>query len=767
MRIDDQRQHHPPRRCIVTSPRKPRALVYGDVNLNILDGSAIWVQSICEALSRAGVEVRVLLKAPITTERLVAPLRAMPGVEVIDPFASGRVTDAHPLGVPDAVRILSDLDAGRSADLIVVRGLRLVAGAARNERLAGRLWTYLTDVPQHVFELRDANIDVLADIAAASRFMLCQTEELRCFLEAVVPGAPGKCIPWPPIVPDVDSTAGASRPTTEHRLGSPERPISLVYTGKYAAAWNTLEMTELPSALAQLGLSAELHMVGDKIHDEPGIPGWSQRMTEALTKSPGVIWHGGVPRQDAMNIAAAADLGLSWRAESMNASLELSTKVLEFSRLGVPVLLNRTPMHEELLGDDYPFFVATRDDIVAALAGPGLEQSLDEARHRLLERTEQFTMAAAVQRLRAALARAIPEAPTSVAERRSTRPLRVGVASHDLKFFTRILEHLRALPQIEVRLDEWESLSGHDESVSRELVEWADVIICEWAGPNAVWYSRHKRPDQRLIVRLHRFELEAGWLADIDIDAVDQVICVSPHYARLTAQQTGWPADRIVVVPNWVDIEQFDRPKLPGAQFTLGMIGISPHRKRPDLGVEVLSRVRRYDARFRLAVKSKMPWDYWWIWRKPEEREATITLMDRLRDDPTVRGAVSFDGFGGDVPAWLRRVGWVLSTSDDESFHLAPAEGMASRAVPAILPWPGADTIYSPRWIHADPCAIAESVLDTVHRGDWTDLAEDAFAEVATSFPLTDVCDTWSMLLVEDVPADTADVALYETKTAR
>ena len=37
----------------------------------------------------------------------------------------------------------------------------------------------------------------------------------------------------------------------------------------------------------------------------------------------------------------------------------------------------------------------------------------------------------------------------------------------------------------------------------------------------------------------------------------------------------------------------------------------------------------------------------------------------------------------------LRGVDWVLSTSDDESFHLSPAEGMASGAVPAVLPWPG------------------------------------------------------------------------------
>ena len=186
------------------------------------------------------------------------------------------------------------------------------------------------------------------------------------------------------------------------------------------------------------------------------------------------------------------------------------------------------------------------------------------------------------------------------------------------------------------------------------------------------------------------------------------------------------------------------------------MIWISPHRKRPDLGVDILARLRRRDRRFRLAVKSKLPWDYWWIWRKPEERAEAEHLFHRLHDDPLVAGAVTFDGFGCDVAAWLRRVGWVLSTSDDESFHLAPAEGMASGAVPALLPWPGADTIYDTRWIHADPTAIADAIHATVRDGQWALQRQQAREQVRASFPLETVCDTWARVLVEDLSRDTA-----------
>jgi glycosyltransferase involved in cell wall biosynthesis len=735
--------------------RTLRAIVYGDVNLNILDGSAIWVQSMSEALSRAGVDVRVLLKAPVETGRLVDPLRALPGVNVVDPFTSGMTSERTPLSADAAVSLIEHLDGESPADLIVVRGLRLVTAAAASPRLRGRLWTYLTDIPQSPLDIDDEQRDRLAAIAGASRWMLCQTEELRSLIEASIPGTGGRCVLWSPIVPAPE--------VAEIESSNEGAPLRLVYTGKFAPLWNTLEMTRLPALLAEQGIAAEVHMVGDKIHDVPGDPEWSSRMRAALESTPGVVWHGGMPRQQAMALAASGDLGLSWRAPEMDASLELSTKVLEFGVLGVPVLLNRTPMHESLLGADYPLFVADESDIAAACAQIARDpELLAGLGRRITESVAPYRMEAATERLRALLARTFPEDPACVAaaSQAAGRPLRVVVASHDLKFFTRIQEHLAELPGVELRLDHWEALSVHDAATSEAMAAWADVVICEWAGPNLVWYSRHKRAGQRLIVRLHRFELDAGWLADVRTEAIDQVVCVSPFYAQLTAARTEWPADRIVVIPNWVDVEQFDRPKLTGAEFTLGMIGISPHRKRPDLGVDILARLRRRDRRYRLAVKSKMPWDYWWIWRKPEERAEAERLFHRLHDDPVVAGAVTFDGFGSDVAAWLRRVGWVLSTSDDESFHLAPAEGMASGAVPALLPWPGADTIYDTRWIHADPASLADAIHDITVSGRWEEQRHLARDQVRASFPLDAVCDTWARILVEDLSPDTAQGTL-------
>ena len=79
---------------------RPSALVYGDVDLNLLDGSAVWLQSVTQALVAAGCAVTLVLKAPVRTDRLVAPLRDLPEVTIRSPHARGAAARAD-RGVAD------------------------------------------------------------------------------------------------------------------------------------------------------------------------------------------------------------------------------------------------------------------------------------------------------------------------------------------------------------------------------------------------------------------------------------------------------------------------------------------------------------------------------------------------------------------------------------------------------------------------------------------------------------------------------------------
>jgi glycosyltransferase involved in cell wall biosynthesis len=735
---------------------RPRALVYGDVDLNLLDGSAIWVQGVSQALAAAGCAVTIVLKAPIRTDRLTKPLQDMDAVTLRSPHAERllpELTEAS-LSTAQAVAALKAVDA-EPHDLVVLRGKNLVAAAAKDGAFDGRLWTYLTDVPQSVPAMSTAHATELDVIAKASRYLLCQTEDLRCFLEGSIASACGKSVLFPPVLPAETTHRDTERPVTSGA------PLKLVYTGKFAPRWNTLEMTQLPALLNSRGVPAEIHMVGDKVHDDPKDPTYKRRMTAALgeigtSAIPGVIWHGGKPRAEAMRLAAEGDIGLSWRHPDLDASLELSTKVLEFGQLGLPVILNRTPAHELLLGADYPLFAASLEDVAdVAMTAAASPEVFALAASRTSEAAAFYTLDRAAERLRGYLARAIaaPPAEGTAAPGSAAVPVstvKVVIAGHDLKFFNPLIAYFGLQPGIEVRVDQWAALGEHDEKVSAELAEWADVVICEWCGPNAIWYSRHKKKDSRLLVHLHRFELYSDYPAQVKISNVDQVICVSDHYTRLTREYTNWPASKIITVPNPLDISQLDRVKLDGAQFHLGVIGIVPSRKRLDLALDVLEELRRDDDRYLLYVKSGMPWQHWWVWQLPVERDHYTEALRRVQRSPLLQNAVVFDDAGPDVPAWLRRVGFVLSTSDDESFHVGPAEGMGSRAVPVIRHWPGAETIYDKRWIRETPQEMAGFVASLSDPADWRAAGEAAHQQVQ-SFRLETVCEAWHKLLTTNI----------------
>src|ERR1700761_2374975 len=751
------------------------ALVYGDVNLNLIDGSAIWVQSMVLALSRAGCEVTVVLKAPVQTGRLLTPLDGLAGVTIRRAAEEELLAGIGPNGMTpkQASQALSKVDAelaaaqGAKHDIVVLRGRRLVDQVVTDGDFDGRLWTYLTDIPQSIPEMTPEAVSWLTGVAGASAYVLCQTEELRCFLEGSVPGACGKCLLFPPVVPPPPEVTGEP--------AEPTGVLRLVYTGKFAPRWNTYEMTELPGLLAQRGVRAELHMVGDKIHNDPDDPGYQRRMREALGDPPaagaatgsaggarpvpanGVVWHGGHSREGAMRIAAAADIGLGWRHPSLDASLELSTKVLEFGLLGLPVILNRTPMHEALLGADYPMFAASLDDVVAIVESAAADPAiLKLAASRTSAAAAEYTLDKASGRVRRYLADAFPRIEVAS----GTTRLKVAVAGHDLKFAGPLLEYLRQQPGLELRTDHWISLGEHDEQASQAIADWADVVICEWCGPNAIWYSKHKRKGTRLIVRLHRFEVFARYPYGVKISAVDQVVTVDKYYAQLVAEKTGWPAQKIVALPNTVEVGQLDRPKLDGARFNLGLIGIVPSRKRIDLALDVLEELRRDDQRYQLYVKSGMPWDLWWIWQKPEERGHYAAALHRIQRSPLLRGAVVFDQKGPDVAAWLRRVGFMLSTSDDESFHVAPVEGMVSGAGPVIRHWPGAETVYDTRWIHETPHEMAAAIAALGSDEQWREAGALAKAQATEAYESRRVFATWYRLLTEDLPPATS-VARY------
>ena len=179
----------------------------------------------------------------------------------------------------------------------------------------------------------------------------------------------------------------------------------------------------------------------------------------------------------------------------------------------------------------------------------------------------------------------------------------------------------------------------------------------------------------------------------------------------------------------------------------------------------MLRELRARDRSYRLFVKGSSPWGLKWVEDRPEEVEYFAEIRRRLDEDPLLADAVTFDPPGPDVADWLQKIGWLLSTSDDESFHLSPAEGMASGAVPVVRPWPGADEVYDPEWVVDGAKAMAERIVEL--NGDeesWRQAGSRARGEVRSKYAIDDVTELWISEVLSGGRPGSLRVSLLSTR---
>lgn len=674
-----------------------KVILYGDVNLDIIDGSAVWLVSMAQVLTLTNSEVHLLLKNKPRRSTLTDSLRTVEGLHVHFPEDKmGRHTVLTPKNVWDHI---ARIDRQVEADIILVRGRQVALSALPHPRLAKRLWAYITDLPYPITSATKKELNELEELASASRRLFVQTEEARSYIEATVPSAAGKTLLLTPMVPDeffLDLESARDEALRSH-------PIRLVYAGKFAPDWRTLEMTQLPQIGAEHGLEVELSIVGDKFQGA-GHVHWSEAMRHALEDTPAVLWHGGLSRVESKDQISFADYGLGWRAPALDSSLELSTKALEYAAIGTPPIINRTALHESIFGDDYPLFLEEDSPAeVIRVINIGHE-NIESTRVRAQNAVRRFSFKKSAERVEQYFQRA--EAPIRVVNKERT----ILIAGHDLKFIGEIAEFLETSSPFSTIYDEWPALNRHDEKVSFEQLQQSDVVLCEWAGHNAIWYSQRVSAGQKLFIRLHGFEATAGWLTNIQIENVDKIIVVSEHLKQQVLDRTGWDSSKVVVVPNSVNIPDLDRPKLPGHQYRIGLVGMVPFLKRPDRAIDVMERLIDRDARFTLHIRGRFPWEYPHVWKREWEQEAYLSFFARIGASPLLQEHIVFETFGPDMGSWLRKIGWILSPSDRESFHLAPVEAMASKAVPIVWERNGARDIFPLDSIVSDTAEAVERI---------------------------------------------------------
>lgn len=665
-----------------------RVLVCGSPDLNFIDGSSIWAQTIALALAATGqAEVEFLAKSKPERDELFAPLRSADRLTIVDGTAPSYWNGKgfKRLSLSMMAELAVKLDQANSYDVVVVRGLDIAAALLEHPAVLRKCWLYLTDIPQQLDEYTAELREKMRRLAMGCQRLLCQTQGFVRLWQELVPSVGlDKFSLYTPVIPDLPSDL----------VPLNQRPMRAIYAGKFKADWMTLEMAEYWPEIYQQVPGSELVMIGDKIHHEAGWPEYKGLMQQALESTAGLQWLGAQSRESVQAQLQSARVGLSWRAESMNDTVEYSTKILEYGGAGCAAILNRNTLHEQLLGVDYPLFANTAEEFSRQLHRAFQEPAIaDAAANALTQLARRHTFSQRVKEIQTWL----QGAPALKAVNGKVRVL---VAGHDLKFFTLLQDALESTGKFEFLVDAWAGHDKHDERKSLELLEQADIIFCEWCLGNLKWYSHNKKSHQRLVARFHAQERMLSYVAESNWDNIDHISYVSEFIRKEGQSIFGFPDEKTSVIPNLLDRSKFTPLKKTGeALYTLGMIGVSPSLKRLDRAIDLLEALLKEDGRYCLRVKGKNPLEYDWLLKRDEELRYYKNIYYRINSNPQLQYKLIFDPPGDDVNDWLGMVGYLISASDFESFHMAIGEAMLTGSVPIIWNWEGAAEIWGREFV--------------------------------------------------------------------
>ena len=663
-----------------------RVAILAEQNFSLIDGSSIWLLNVCKLIALQHDLDPVLVLSHPLTDRLLAnelPERVkvvqLEDVPQFTNLSSGRLDPGSaPLALVATERLYGSLDR------VFVRGARFLEILLHDPNWRHRVVAY---TPETLPDLTRPEAAWLSVARAARVPLVVQSEIAKQAMESLS-DYPARVVHIvPPIVFD-----DGKRPVRN------ELPVRICYSGKIDPNYGLDWFLEFCETLPDHPTFAATILAGKDTfrtrHPQFFEKFDAYRADVLAGLVPGVRYCSSLPHAAAKAEMAKAHFAFCLRHASFDDVIEVSTKIVEFSSLGVPPILNDTALNRMFFGEDYPYYIDILSDDIVKLLGDILRtintETYRDAQARIAQIASRFT----ASRLSDQLGVAIRGSAAGTLDP-AGRSRRVLIATHERKFLNQFLDQVRGDPSVEILWQHWKSTSQYG-SHDLDVPPGVDTVFCEWACENAVWHSHNKRSGTKLIVRLHRFEAFRDFPSRINWEAVDALIVVSGYFRDMMIADHDVDPSRIHVMPQYIDWDQLQRTKHPDAAVTLGLVGINPFgHKRLDRAIDFFATLRQHDKRFRLAIRSVMPWQIHWVWNADNDDKARFEVVfDRIFTDPLLHGAVRFDPAGSDMEEWYRGIGTILSSSDTEGCHTAVMEGLASGCDAVVHHWPGAKSLF-------------------------------------------------------------------------
>jgi len=222
-----------------------------------------------------------------------------------------------------------------------------------------------------------------------------------------------------------------------------------------------------------------------------------------------------------------------------------------------------------------------------------------------------------------------------------------------------------------------------------QYVHWADYVWFDWCDQSLELASQI-RWQAKMIAMLRSYECFGEIPLSVKWENVDRLIFVAEHvldYARTRFPELN--KTDIRVIRDGVDFEKFRyRPRKAGRD--VAWVGLLNNKKNVPLLLQIAAKYPQ--LQFHVAG----------IFQTRRLEAYTEHFIAQLGLDN-----VKFYGWVDDVDAFLEDKQYILSTSLWEGTHVALQEGIAKGLRPLIHHWPGAERLYSEKWLFNTPEDIA------------------------------------------------------------
>jgi glycosyltransferase involved in cell wall biosynthesis len=383
--------------------RKMKVLLFGFIDMNSMDGSAVFLSSLASTIALdSNIEVDLLLASPVKRDILIQPLEKFDNITIlnpfVDPFFNAAGDEWVKKGVIDfdiAEMLISHYWSQKEYDWLFVRSIETVEKIAKHKHIINNTLVYATGLTHIGQDVNEEKFESIKNIYDQCAYFLCQTEEMCEFVIEILNlnKEKNKVSLLTPMIPNVESAEGQTQLKNK-----------LVYTGKFDPDWKTIPIITAFKELKREIPNLSLDVAGDKFKWVKDDSQFKEEAAYLLKNTDGLTWYGALTRENAQQLIVNSDIGITWRSEEMDSSLELSTKLLEYGILRKAVIMNPTEMHMKLFGEDYPLYAVTEKDFRDAVKLALCNRDIYEfAAQRMYQVSRQFLFSEAIKKLQGPL----------------------------------------------------------------------------------------------------------------------------------------------------------------------------------------------------------------------------------------------------------------------------------------------------------------------------------------------------------------------------